>query len=147
MENEFKIPQVGEYVRNVGKLIKIEDVTPMPPPIEKDYIFEYIEARCELIFRDEVIQELGTYNDFYGLGTSVETAIKEMKEYAEKKQIVKDSELEVRVTKVVSQMRMKPSNQDNFYAPEYCDFEYKKVGGDSNLPEPVETIVWSSKND
>jgi hypothetical protein len=36
MENELKIPQVGEYVRNVGKLVKIEDVIPVPSPSSKD---------------------------------------------------------------------------------------------------------------
>jgi hypothetical protein len=144
-KTELKIPEVGEYVRHLGRLVKIEDVTPVPPPPERDYIFEDIEARCELIYRDEVLRHVATFNDFYGFETSVENAIKEMKEYAEKKQITKDSELEVRITKVVSQIRMKPTNQKNFYAPIYCDFEYKNIGRDSNLPDPIETIVWSTR--
>jgi len=145
IKEELKIPKVGEYVRNMGRLIKIEDIVPPPPPIDKDYIFEDIEAKCELIYKGTFIKSLGTSSDFYGIGTSVETAIKEMKEYAIEMQITQDSDLEVRITKVVSQVRRQPIDRENFYAKGYKDFETKKWGSKLNLPEPVETIVWSSK--
>jgi hypothetical protein len=147
--SDLKIPQVGEYIRNVGKLIKVEDELPAPPPPTKDYIFEDIEAKCELYLKSngELLDKLGTINDFYGRETSVTTAIEEMKEYAKKRNITKDSELEVRVTKVVSLTRMKPINQEAFYAKGYRDFQSREWGSKYQLPDPVETIVWSSKNE
>ena len=142
---ELKIPEVGEYVRNMGRLIKIEDIVPPPPPIDKDYIFEDIEAKCELIYKGTFIKSLGIFNDFYGIGTSVETAIKEMKEYATEMEITEESDLEVRITKVVSQVRMQSVDRENIYKKGYKDFETKKWGSKQNLPEPIETIVWISK--
>lgn len=145
MEKELKLPMVGEFVRHVGKLIKVEDVILPPPQPERDYIFEEIEAVCELVYKGETIKSLGTYNDFYGIGTSVQNAIKEMKDYASERQIGQNSELEVRVTQVVSQTRMIPTGRYNVYAEGYSDFQSKPSGSKANLPEPIETIVWSSK--
>jgi hypothetical protein len=145
MEKELRLPMIGEFVRHVGKLVKIEDIILPPPQPERDYIFEEIEAVCELLYKGETIKSLGTYNDFYGIGTSVQNAIKEMKDYASERQIGKNSELEVRVTQVVSQTRMKPNGKYNVYAKEFSDFEYKSFGSKANLPEPIKTIVWSSK--
>lgn len=147
MEDKLKLPEIGEFVRNIGKLVKIEDIILPPPQPERDYIFEDIEAICEIFYKGELIKRLCTYNDFYGFGTSVETAIKEMKAYAFERQITKSSELEVRVTQVVSQTRMKPNGRENFYMKGQGDFEYKPFGSKLNLPEPVATMVWSSKNE
>jgi len=41
---------------------------------------------------------------------------------------------------------MKPTNREHVFVKGYRDFEYKAVGSKLGLPEPVETIVWSSKN-
>jgi len=149
MNNELKdlkIPQVGEFVRHIGKLVVIETVQPPPPPKpEKDYIFEEIEARCELRLNGEIIKHLETLNDFYGLGTSVESAIKAMKEYADKRHINKNSDVEVVVMRRVYQVRKRPITRRNFYSDEYFDFEAIERGATLNLPKPVETVVWTSK--
>ena len=144
----LKIPKVGEYVRHIGKLIAV-NVVPPPPPTEpeREYIFEEIEARCELRLNGEVIKGLATLSDFYGLETSVSEAIKEMKVYANKRNITKDSDLEVVVVKIVHQYRKQPLNRENFWNKEYRDFDtfgdYRTTKG---LPEPIETVVWSSKD-
>ena len=61
MDNNIKLPVIGDFVRNAGRLVAIETTEPVPPP--KDYIFEEIEARCEIRLNGKVIKEIGTYND------------------------------------------------------------------------------------
>ena len=144
---ELKIPKVGEFVRHIGKLVSIEEIPPPPPPkLSKDYIFEEIEAQCELRLNGEVIKHIATLSDFYGQGTSVESAIEEMKEYASKRNITKDSDVEVVVIRRVYQTRKRPNTRSNFYSKEYFDFDNIEHEATSNLIEPIETIVWSSKS-
>jgi hypothetical protein len=144
--SDLKLPRVGEYVRHSGKLVAIEDVTPPQPPKEIDYIFEEITAKIEVLYNNDVLKSYGEFNDFYGLENSVSSAIEGAKQYAGEKQITKDSELEVRVTKIITQYRKRPMNKANFYSEEYIDFQIKRYGSQYNLPEPIETIVWSSKD-
>lgn len=143
---EYKIPKVGEYERNVGTLIAIDVVTPPPPEIYNEYIFEVRTARCELRLNSEVVKTMQELNDFYGIGTGEKTAIKEMKEYAAKRNITAKSELEVVVIRVLEQTRMRPTQTENYSAKGYSDFEYLSSGSKRGLPEPLETIVWSSKS-
>lgn len=145
MDSNLKIPQIGEYIRNIGTLTKIEDVVPKPPPPEKDYIFEIIEARCDLYRNNELLKHLYTLNDFYELNSCIKTAIEEMIDYATTNKITKDSEVELRVTKVSSLIRMNPTWEKNYYTKEYTDFKYKELGSRFNLPEPTETIIWTSR--
>jgi hypothetical protein len=74
----MKIPAINEYERHVGKLLKIEEVPPEKP--QKDYIFEEIHARCDLFYKKHLIKNLFENSDFYGLETSIETAINDAKE-------------------------------------------------------------------
>ena len=142
-EKQLKIPEVGEFLRGVGVLVKIEDGKPVPPP--KDYIFEDITARCEMRLNGEVIKEIETLNDHYGLETSVKTAIEEMKDYAKRRGITDKSDVEIVVVRVAEQTRMRPKNRESYYATGYMDFESLRYGSHRNLPEDVETVVWSSK--
>lgn len=146
-DSEPRLPVVGEFVRTVGTLVRIEVVTPPPPPPETDYIFEKIEARCELRLRDGTeLKKLQTLNDFYGLETSVETAIEEMEAYAQKHNIGPDSDIEVVVVKVTSQCRAQPIyDQKNFYDKEFMDFNALPLGSKRGVAEPVEEVVWSSR--
>lgn len=132
--------KIGEYVRHIGKLITTEDVTP-PVVTVTDYIFESVSARCELRFRREVVNNIQTLSDFYGEGTGVATAIKEMQEYVTNKQIGPNSDLEVVVVRVAEQCRMRP-NPTKFSREPFRSIDY---GSRRDLPEPVETVVWSSK--
>jgi hypothetical protein len=148
MDNNTKLPVVGDFVRKAGRLVAIETIEPEPPP--QDYIFEEIHARCEIRLNGKVIQEIGTYNDYYGLGTSVTTAIKEMKEYAFKEHITDKSEIEIVIIKVVSQERKRPiidhSTEDSFLNGMILDYVPLRCGSKYNLPDDIETIAWSSKH-
>ena len=139
-----RIPEVGEYVRMFGTLVEVQDVTPPPPPEPVlDYIFEDTEARIDVLANGHRIREGSTLNNFYGKDTCVETAIKEAKEAAAHY----GDGVEVRVVKVTSRVRMRPARKENFYAPEFAEFEPLERGSRWNLPEPVEEVVWSSKAD
>lgn len=142
-----RTPDVGDFVRGTGKLLKIEHIQPPPPPSYDTYIFEEITARCELRLKQEVIHHIQTLNDFYGIGTSVETAIKEMKEYARQKKLTSKSEIAVVVLKVVSQFRARTTSLKNSYEKEYPDFRYADWPEQRGLPDPIITIAWTSKEE
>ena len=78
MENK-KVNYVGDFIRNIGKLIAVQDVTPEAPPDRFDYIFEETTARIEAHINNVLVKEFATYNDFYGDGTCVSLAKKEAK--------------------------------------------------------------------
>jgi hypothetical protein len=133
-------PQPGEYIRHVGKLVRTEDVTP-PRVTVTDYIFEQVSAKCELRLGDEVLKHIQTLSDWYGEGTGIATAIKEMKVHAIVRKLGPASELEVVVVRVVQQSRMRPNPVEWSREP----FRSIDYGCLRDLPEPTETVVWSSK--
>jgi hypothetical protein len=137
MSNELKIPQVGEYLRDVGKLIKVEEIVPTQP--QKDYIFEDIEYKCDLYLDDELLKSLTTYGNFR------QHAIDDMSKYCADRKINKNDRLEMRITEVKTQVRRQFTSKESFYNEGYPEFVRKDIGCYLNLPEPVETIVWSSK--
>ena len=142
-----RLPKIGEFVRHHGKLVAIETIPPPPmPPPKKDYIFENVFARCEIRLNGETIRDLQTLNDFYGLETSVKKAIDGMKKYAQSRNIGPGSDVEVVVVKVVSQIRTRPLDTENIYNRVFFDFRFLDHGCEANLPDPVETVVWSSKD-
>lgn len=144
-EKFARLPKVGEYVKRVGKLIAIEDPPPLPPP-PKEYVFEERTARCELRRNGKCIDKIQTLNDFYGIGTGEKEAIEDMRTYVIEEKIGPDSELEVVVIRVLEQVRMRPvSSRTNCYDGEFCGFEHLSYGSKRDLPEPVETIVWTSR--
>jgi len=143
--NLLKIPAIGEYERNVGRLIKIDKIQPPPPECYYEYIFEDITAKGELRLNGETLDTLCHISDFYGIGTSVTTAIEEMKAYANKRKITSKSELEVVVIKITEQTRMRPLDRENYAARGFKDFEYLSYGSKRDLPKDKEEIVWSSK--
>jgi hypothetical protein len=141
-----RIPKVGEYVRSVGTLILIEQPpTPpvvIPPPY---YVFEEITARIELRRKGKIIKELYELNDFYGLESSVTTAIKEAQEYAKDNDITPDSEMEVVVVRIAERKRRLIKDDKNFYDGTFRGFDYLR-NGDSSYSEAIETDVWISRN-
>lgn len=139
-----RLPKVGEFIRMVGTLIAIEEIPPEPVSPQVDYIFEEINARCELRFGGEVVQVISCLTDFCGRETSVETAIKDMERYAESRGLDADSELEAVVVRVATQCRKRPRGDENFYDPTFSGFG-TPVGATLQVPRPVEEVVWSSK--
>jgi hypothetical protein len=113
------------------------------PPIVTviDYIFESVSAKCELRLGNETITHIQTLSDWYGEGTAVDTAIKEMKLYAAERQIGPASELDVVVIRVAQQARMRPNPMEGSREP----FRTIAYGSLYGLPEATETVVWSSR--
>ena len=142
---ELKIPEIGQYVRHIGTLVGIEEIPPKPV-IEptKEYIFEQIDARCEMRHHGETLKVIQTLNDFYGYGTGIETAIKEMKAFAIKKEITPESDLEVVVIKVTSRYRFNMVDNECRYDKQFYDFAHN-FRSTYGMPDPGEEIVWSSK--
>lgn len=139
-------PKVGEYVRGVGTLIAVQEVPPPPPPKpETDYIFEEIGATTEIRLNGNMLTSGASYTDFYGKGTSVETAIEEARDYADRNGITADSDIEVVAIKKVEQARKRSTNKKCFYAKEFLNYEHISRGYDHDLPEKSEEIIWSSK--
>ena len=143
---EPRLPEIGEYVRGEGTLVAIENILPVSPPVQKDYIFSEITARVELRLADEVLNKVCTLWDAYGKDTSVKAAIEEAQRYASERKIGPCSDLEVVVIKTVEQVRKRPQkNEENFYNPDFFSFKPPEYGSKANLPDPVRTIVWSSR--
>ena len=144
-----RIPDVKDFVRGIGKLVRVETVPPPPqPPPEIHYIFEEINARTELRLGDEVVKEVQTLNDFYGEGTSVESSIEEAKKMAAKRKLGPKSELEIVVIEIRSLSRhlRDDSKKDNFYDRDFVAFkDLERYASRNNLPEPKEKIVWTSR--
>lgn len=144
--NELKLPKVGDFQRNIGRLVKIDAITPPPPETYYEYIFEDTSYLCEVrLNTGETLVGITTVNDFYGIGTGEKTAIKEMMKYCVERHISDISDLEIVVVKVTEQTRMKPTNQENFYAKGFPTFESLPYGSKKDLPEDKEEIVWSSR--
>lgn len=137
-----RLPEKGEYVRHQGVLINITKTQPpLPKPII-EYIFEERSAREEIRFKDgTVLDILETLNDFYGLGTGEETAIKKLEKYCRKKGIDKNSDIEAFVVREIDHVAKKPENKPNYYDKSFLNFENV-----SNYNQKHEEIdVWSSK--
>ena len=138
---EGRIPEVGEYVRMFGTLVEVQDVTPKPPPKELDYIFEDTTARVEVLANGHKIDDGPTLNNFSGKDTCVEAAIHEAKKQAKKF----GTGVEVRVVKITERVRMRPLNRENLYDRKFAEFRYLEHGCRWDLPDPIEEVVWTSK--
>lgn len=147
-KTERRLPEMGEYVRGQGTLVAVEEIVPPPPQVDRDYIFEEITAEVELRLGSEVLNHICSLWDAYGKDTSVKSAIEEGKRYASERKIGPGSELEVVVVKTVEQVRKRPKmGQENFYNPDFFLFESLQFGSKVDLPDPVRTVVWSSREE
>ena len=139
-ERRGRLPSVGEYVRNVGELVEVQDVTPPVTKVE-DWIFRDTSARVEMRVGGKLVKEFGTFNNFYGRDRCVEFAIAEAKE--QQKFYATDA-VEFVVVKIVTHCRYRPARDKSFYAPEFVEFRFLEHGSGWNLPEETEEVVWSS---
>jgi len=144
--SENSQPNVGDFVPRVGKLIATEDVTPPPPSRVIDYIFESVSARCELRLRGEVIKPLESYCNWTEKEEGVAMAIDEMKHYAAQRAIGPGSEVEVVVVRVAEQYRMRRRERQPWQSDRTFEaFGALDYGCKRGLPDPTETVVWSSR--
>jgi hypothetical protein len=138
---EVKLPDVGEYVRNYGTLVEVEDVT--PKDVVLDYIFEDTSARLEARINGKVVKTYGEFNNFYGKDTCVENAIKEARI---QQRWLGESNLEFVVVKITSRKRMRPDHgvRENFYDDKFRAMKPLECGAYWDLPPETEEVVWSS---
>jgi hypothetical protein len=146
MEDKMNLPLIGEYLRGIGRLVSREAIQPPPqPPPTEDFIFEEITARCELRLNGHRLVELQELNDYYGLGMGKVQAIKDMETYIAEEHITANSDLEVVVIEVKQYFRARPKNWEDRINKGFHQFEPLDTGSKWNVPETIETIVWSSK--
>lgn len=137
--SERRIPKVGEYVRLVGTLLEIKEIPPPPPPPRQMvYWFEDTAAHYEARGNGHVILKGSEFNNSYGRGDCVKSAIQDAVEAAETFG-VRGMEFIVVETTTRSGYRVAALG-DNLYAKEFVALE------DSSLIRSEETSVdvWSS---
>ena len=136
-----RIPNVGEYVRQYGTLVGVEDVT--PKEIILDYIFEETSARVEGRINGKVVKEYGTFNNFYGKDTCIENAISEAKV---QQNWIGESNMEFVVVKITSRVRKRPSrvHKENWHDRQYRAMDTLDFGCRRKMPDDIEEVVWSS---
>jgi hypothetical protein len=140
---EPRAVKTGEFVLRVGRLVSIEDVTP-PVTQVLDYIFETVSAKAELRLRGKTIDTLPSYCNWTESEEGVAETIKGAKEYVAENQIGPGSDIEVVVLRVAEQYRMRPLPNPQGYTL-HEPFRTLDYGSRWRLPQPVETIVWSSR--
>lgn len=144
-----RAPIIGEYVRTAGRLLEIVQPPPPPPPIETAVlVFEYQNARIDLTRNGRVLNRLAGITDYCGEGTAVKTAIKEAQEYCRKEHVTAASEVTVVVTKVEERRYYKRDNGSEglFGAREFESIREVSRPAGIPRPEPVETVVWTSRD-
>jgi hypothetical protein len=136
-----KLPEVGEYVRQYGTLVEVQDVT--PKEIILDYIFEETSARLEGRINGKVVKEYSTFSDYYGKGTCVQNAIIEAKVQQE---WLGESTMEFVVVKITSRVRKRPdrTQKENWYDCQFRAMNNLDFGCRRGMPDDVEEVVWSS---
>lgn len=139
---ELKIPQPGEFVRSLGRLLRTEEI---PQPPLTDYIFEQVTATVGAMVNGIQVNSYGTFWDHGGEGSAVRSAIEEAKKVHEQF----DGKLTIVVEKETTQVRRRlPEHQQEcLYARGYHSFNGLSPVSQLNLPEPVVEVVWSSDNE
>lgn len=138
-ESQPRIPDTDEYVRTLGRLVEIEDVTPVQRTV-LDYVFEETSARIDGRINGKTVKTYGEFNDFYGEGTCIDNAKQEAKVQAE---WLGPCNMVFVVVKITARERMRPTRNQNLYAPAFVNFQALDYGCKANLPEDKEEDVWS----
>ena len=142
----MKKPKIGQELRNQGLVKDIIEIAPPPPPKERYYIIEGQEARAELRLNGKTLQILESLNDYYGVGTSVKSAITEMQEFTQKENIGTESDIEVIVVEVRYTFAAQALESEDIYNKAYPKLKRMNYPPSQiKLPPKEETIVWSSR--
>lgn len=137
--SDRRIPKVDEYVRLVGTLLEIKVIPPPPPPPPQTvYWFEDTTAHYEARGNGHVMLTGSEFNNFYGRGDCVKSAIQDAVEAMEVYD-VPGVEFVVVETTTKAGYRVAALG-DNLYAKEFVQLE------ESSLIRSEETHadVWSS---
>ena len=140
------MPLVNEYIRGLGRLVAIQEVPVLPVKPVVDYIFEEVTAEMQMMVNGIKVDDLGTLWDHGGLEDSVVSAIEEAKRFVKAYKLTRKSDAEIIVVRVVTQTRKRPNREcENLYDKTVQHFEHLTTGSHWNVPDPVRTVVWSSK--
>jgi len=145
MTEKQRMPEIGEYVWDYGKLIAVVDPSHPPEPPPKDWIFEEITARIEIWLNGGLLKEMNSYCH-YGDKTAVDNALEEVLPFCEREGIGPEHGLEVVIIQVTSQCRCRPVQRENFRQPHLASFQSIECGSKWGLPKDQERVVWSSKH-
>lgn len=142
-----RIPEIGEYVRGIGTLIRKDNVEPKPtPPPEHEWVFEEVTAEVELLVCDVKVTSYCVFCDGGELNSSIDTAKHEAKKVAVNLKVKADGETEIRVVRIVEHCRKQPSDlMPNYYQKDVLNFDPLKWGCKRDMPDPVRTVVWSTR--
>lgn len=138
MADKPRIPEVGEFVRGLGKLVAIQEFPPVAPP--SDYIFEETECRIESYANGKFIQAFGTFHEHFGEGTAFSNAMADCK----KLQKQYGPGIEFRIVKKTWQTRERTTHVPNYYQNDVMNFAKLEYGSGRDLPQDREEVVWSS---
>lgn len=134
----------GQYVRQTGELLAVED---MPREVVRNvttYLFRVFSARHQVLANGHVLQEGSSYNDYYGRLTCVEEALKDALAAQEKHAV---AGLEYRVLLTVGYERRvdQGEGQSDPDLPHvrFSMMAYKMLPDDP--PESVH-VLWSSQD-
>lgn len=144
--SKLKIPEVGEYVRGIGRLIL---VTQNERDGGTDYIFEDVTAKAQACLRGKVLSEFGESWDFIGHLSSVPATYDDAMGWMKKMEVKPLEANHVRVVMCRSLSRKRPKTGladeycRNFYNHQYRAFE-QTSGCRWRLPENQSITVWDS---
>ena len=139
MNEKPRLPSVGEYVRNYGELIEVQEVTPPPPAKCYDYIFKSLSWRVDALANGKKLRTFVEHNDFFGSDVGLREAINDAQELA----VQYAGFIEMIVIQITTHRRMKPTGNENIYDNTYYAFD--SYAYSDNVPDPEEKVVWSSK--
>lgn len=142
-----RMPEVGEYVRGLGRLVSLEDVTPEIKPMT-GYIFEDLSATVEMWMNGKKLKECVTFNDIYGFESCIKAALEEVSDLKEQY----GDGMEFKIIKHTDYGCMMPWHEgSNFYDSDFKQF--KEMGAFHNgsiynrlkVPQSKHEEHWSSK--
>lgn len=147
--SEPKLPQAGEYVPGLGRVVTVEDVQPPPPPPVREWVVEEVTAEVELRLNGKPIRDasLGSYCDAnYGRESCIGAATRVAADYCERERIAASSQLEVVVVRCIDYVRMVADP-----ALDYDHYGYRRLTyarqSRRDVPEARREVVWSSRGE
>lgn len=129
---------IGFHDPHIGKIVRIDDVTPPAPPRQIDYIFEVTGYEARVMLGDHQLEHLSGWTEG-GKPNAFESA----QRFCDKHHVTHDSQIDVRVVEKKSYARYRPTKARD-YGPK---FDALSFGSCWDVPPSTETIIWSSKKD
>jgi hypothetical protein len=130
--------QLGDYVPQIGNLVRIDDVTPPAPAKLLDYVFEVVNYQGHVHFSGGRLSDLSGWTQ-----SGKENALGDCRAFCARHKINRNSELEVVCIEKKSYVRMRPTKVRD-YGPQFDALDF---GSKRDVPEETETVIWSSKKD